>query len=117
MCRGLMDVADICVQVYNMSYEEKFGGCVRIYGDLVKRVLDIELGFYYLPLNDELVEVVVDEHVRLHSLFQISNNAKDLILDEMHKWSHKDGDLSEIYRHNEGGFPEEPLLEGAEEEN
>lgn len=112
-----MDVADICVQVFNMSYEEeKFGGCLKIYGDLVTRVLDIELGCYFMPLSGELMGVAVDEQARLHSLFQISNSAKDHILDEMHKWSHKDGDLGEIYRHNEGRFPEEPLLiEGAEE--
>lgn len=100
-----------------MSYqEEKFGGCLRIYGDVVTRVLDIELGCYYMPLSDsELIEIAVDEQARLNSLFQISNSAKDLILDEMHKWSHKDGNLGEIYRHSEDSFPVEPLLEGAEE--
>ena len=98
-----------------MSYqEEKFGGCLRIYGDVVTRILDIELGCYYMPLSDgELIETTVDEKARLRSLFQISNNAKDLILDEMHKWSHKDGDLGEIYRQSEDGFPVEPLLEEA----
>lgn len=117
LCEGLISVADICVQVYNMSYqEEKFGGCLRIYGDVVTRVLDIELGCYYMPLSDsEMIEIAVDEQARLNSLFQISNSAKDLILDEMHKWSHKDGNLGEIYRHSEDGFPVEPLLEGAEE--
>ena len=117
MCEGLKDVADICVQVYNMSYEEeKFGGCLRIYGDVVTRVLDIELGCYYMPLSDgELFETAVDEQALVHSLFQIGNSAKDLILDEMHKWSHKDGDLGEIYPHNEDGFPVEPLLESVEE--
>lgn len=109
-------MADICVQVYNLSYGlEKFGGCIKVYGDLVERVIDIELGCYYIPLSDELVDIAVDEQARLHSLFQISNNAKDLIVDEMHKWSHKDGNLGEVYRHNEGRFPEEPLLEETEE--
>ena len=100
-----------------MSYEEeKFGGCLRIYGDLVTRVLDIELGCYYMPLSDgELIETAVDEQPLVHSLFQIGNSAKDLILDEMHKWSHKDGGLGEIYRHNEDGFPVEPLLESVKE--
>lgn len=117
MCEGLRDVADICVQVYNMSYEEeKFGGCLRIYGDVVTRILDIELGCYYMPLSDgQLIETAVDEQALVHSLFQIGNNAKDLILDEMHKWSHKDGDLGEIYHHNEDGFPVEPLLDSVEE--
>ena len=116
MCEGLKDVADICVQVYNMSYEEKFGGCLRIYGDVVTRVLDIELGCYYMPLSDgELFETAVDEQALVHSLFQIGNSAKDLILGEMHKWSHKDGELGEIYPHNEDGFPVEPLLESVEE--
>lgn len=110
-------MTDICVQIYNMSYEkDKFGGCLRIYADVVERFLNIELGCYYMPLSDQLIEVAVDEQARLHSLFQISNSAKDLILDEMHKWSHKDGDLGEIYRHHEGRFPEEPLLDGAEED-
>ena len=109
-------MADICVQVYNLSYGlEKFGSCLKVYGDLVERVIDIELGCYYISLSDELVDIAVDEQARLHSLFQISNNAKDLIVDEMHKWSHKDGDLGEVYRHNEGRFPEEPLLEETEE--
>lgn len=117
LCEGLRDVADICVQVYNMSYEEeKFGGCLRIYGDVVTRILDIELGCYYMPLSDgQLIETAVDEHALVHSLFQIGNSAKDLILDEMHKWSHKDGDLGEIYHHNADGFPVEPLLESGEE--
>lgn len=117
LCEGLINVTDICVQIYNMSYEEdKFGGCLRIYADVVERFLNIELGCYYMPLSDQLGEVAVDEQARLHSLFQISNSAKDLILDEMHKWSHKDGDLGEIYPHHEGRFPEEPLLGGAEED-
>lgn len=100
-----------------MSYEEKkFGGCLRIYGDVVTRVLDIELGCYYVPLSDgELIETAVDEQALVHSLFQIGNNAKDLILDEMHKWSHKDGDLDKIYHRREDGFPVESLLETVEE--
>ncbi|KAJ7323415.1 hypothetical protein OS493_031890 [Desmophyllum pertusum] len=90
LCRGLVDVLDICVQFYNISYEEdQFGGCMRIYADVVEPIFDIKLGCYYMQLSKEL-EIAVNEQARaLHSLFKLSNKAKDLILDEMHKWSNK----------------------------
>ena len=101
LCQGLIGVADFCVKVYNMSYEQgKFGGCLEIYADFVERVLDLKLGCYYMEelvgssvAENEVLGVPVDEKAWLHSLFQISNSVKEQILDEMHKWFDKDWGL------------------------
>jgi len=119
LCRGVIGVADFCVKVYNMSYEQdKFGGCLEIYADFVERVLDLKLGCYYMggvsgtPVSaKEVYEAPINEKARLHSLFQISNSAKDHILDEMHKWSYKDGDLGVTRDLNKNNLPMEPLVE------
>lgn len=59
----------------------------------------------------EVYEAPINEKARLHSLFQISNSAKDHILDEMHKWSYKDGDLGVTRDLNKNNLPMEPLVE------
>lgn len=119
MCQGVVGVADFCVKIYNMSYEQaKFGGCLEIYADFVKRVLDLKLGCYYMQglagvpaVAKEVLEARVDETARLRSLFKISNSAKEHILDEMHKWSYKDGDLGVARDLEIHHLPQEPLLE------
>ncbi|KAJ7323422.1 hypothetical protein OS493_031898 [Desmophyllum pertusum] len=77
LCRGLVDVLDICVQFYNISYEEdQFGGCMRIYADVVEPIVDIKLGCYYMQLSKEL-EVAVNEQARaLHFAFQNQQQRK-----------------------------------------
>ena len=50
-----------------MSYgdDDKWGGCLEIYGDLVIQVLDVKFGCYYLPVNQAeqktIVEPIVDK--------------------------------------------------------
>ena len=124
MCRGVIGVADFCVKVYNISYEEdKFGGCLEIYADLVERVLDLKLGCWYMdylvgiPVAVEnVVGEPIDEKAKLHSLFQFSNSAKEQILDELHKWSLKNRELGIAREINEGHLPLEPLVEEYEHE-
>lgn len=123
MCQGLIGVADFCVKVYNMSYEQgKFGGCLEMYADFVERVLDLKLGCYYMEevvgsavAENEVLGVPVDEKARLHSLFQISNSVKEQILDEMLKWSDKDWYLSVTRGLHKHRLPE-PVLEEYEDE-
>ena len=45
-----------------MSYgdDDKWGGCLEIYGDLVIQVLDVKFGCYYLPVNQAEQETIVD---------------------------------------------------------
>ena len=101
-----------------MSYGEqgKYGGCFEMYGDLAEhRILEIKLGCYYtgemagVPVASE--EVSIDEKALLHSLFQISNSAKERILGEIHKWSFKDGDLGVTRDLNKDRFPMEEEYE------
>lgn len=50
--------------------EEKFGGCLRIYGDVVMCIFDIEFGCYYMLFFDgQLIEIVVDEYVLVYLFF------------------------------------------------
>ena len=43
-----------------MSYgdDDKWGGCLEIYGDLVIQVLDVKFGCYYLPVKKPEQETV-----------------------------------------------------------
>ena len=45
-----------------MSYgdDDKWGGCLEIYGDLVIQVLDVKFGCYYLPVRQAEQETIVD---------------------------------------------------------
>ena len=45
-----------------MSYgdDDKWGGCLEIYGDLVIQVLDVKFGCYYLPVRQAEQEAIVD---------------------------------------------------------
>ena len=123
LCQGVIGVADFCVKLYNMSYEQgKFGGCLEMYADFVERVLDLKLGCYYMEggvgdpvAENEVLGVPVDEKARFHSLFQISNSVKEQILDEMHKWSYEDGDLSATRGLHKHRLPE-PVVEEYEDE-
>lgn len=62
-CQGICPAACICEKYYNMSYgdDDKWGGCLEIYGDLVIQVLDVKFGCYYLPVNQAEQKSFVDE--------------------------------------------------------
>ncbi|XP_020623275.1 uncharacterized protein LOC110060818 isoform X2 [Orbicella faveolata] len=60
-CQGTCPLACICENYYNLSYgdDNKWGGCLEIYGDLVIRVLDIKFGCFYLPVPHTEQETIV----------------------------------------------------------
>ena len=125
LCRGVIGVADFCVKIYNISYEEdKFGGCLELYADFVERVFNLKLGCWYLDdevgkpvAEDNVTKEPVDERAKLRSLFKISNSAKERIFDEMNKWSDKDGDLGVSNGIHIDRLPQEALVEEFEETN
>lgn len=125
LCRGVVDVADFCVKIYNVSYEEgNFGGCLELYADFVERVFDLKLGCWYLDdqvgssvAEDNITEEPVDERVNLRSLFKLSNSAKERIFNEMNKWSDIDGDLGVSNGIHSDRLPVEASVEEFEETN
>ena len=91
-----------------MSYETKLGGCLRIEGYLLIKVLDVELGCYYTPLANKITEIQTDQRNRVQSLFRFNNVPGDVIVHEMREWSLKQQPRGDR-------FPEEPLLEKPDE--
>ena len=67
-CQGVCPAACICEKYYNMSYgdDDKWGGCLEIYGDVLIQILDIKFGCFYLPVNHKeqktTVKAIEDEH-------------------------------------------------------
>lgn len=53
ICAGTCPISCICVNYYNMSYgdDDKWGGCLEIYVDSARRVLDIKLGCHYFSAS------------------------------------------------------------------
>ena len=118
-------MADFCVKIYNISYEEgNFGGCLELYADFVERVFDLKLGCWYLDdetgnpvAEDNVTEEPVDERAKLRSLFKISNSAKERIFDEMNKWSDIAGELGVSSGIHSDLLPVEGSVEEFEETN
>ena len=118
-------MADFCVKIYNISYEEgNFGGCLELYADFVERVFDLKLGCWYLDdevgssvAEDNITEEPVDERAKLRSLFKISNSAKEQILDEMNVWSDIERELGVSNGIHSDRLPVETSGEELEETN
>ncbi|CAH3194180.1 unnamed protein product [Porites evermanni] len=60
-CQGLKPLAYICEKYSNMSYgdDNKWGGCLEIYGGVVVQILDIKFGCFYLPVD------VLESHIKM----------------------------------------------------
>ncbi|XP_068736669.1 uncharacterized protein [Montipora capricornis] len=121
LCEGMIGMADLCVKVSNMSYEKKkFGGCIEIYSDVVRRVVDLKLGCHYYKEKGFLVtdtEESIETEIGLRYLFEMGNSVRERILDEMYKWSFfQNGDHNAMQDLNQDGLPEEPGMNEYDEE-
>ena len=58
-CQGIKPFAYICEKYSNMSYgdDDKWGGCLEIYGGLIVQVLDVKFGCFYLPGHTQEVKM------------------------------------------------------------
>ena len=68
-----------------MSYGDgdKWGGCLKIYGDVVIQILDIELGCFYLPVSQEQENTLMNKPI--HSLLNYLGFS-DNIFNEIQQW-------------------------------
>ena len=81
-----------------MSYggdDNKWGGCLEIYGDVIIQVLDIKFGCFYLPVDE--AEKTIDESIQpvLNYMGWAKNGINDIQqwfqkkLNKMNEWSNK----------------------------
>lgn len=91
-CQGLKPLAYICVKLTNMSYgdEEKWGGCLEVYGGVVVQILDIKLGCHYLPVHtDEDTRVTAEKPAMLSEADRFKNSYQSYLKAIQHRYGNK----------------------------
>jgi len=72
-----------------MSYgdDDKWGGCLEIYGDVLIQILDIKFGCFYLPVNHNeqktTVKAIEDEHHQPWWLNRIEQRFRNTLAKKM----------------------------------
>lgn len=69
-----------------MTYgdDNKWGGCLEIYGDVLIRILDLKFGCFYLPVGQEQKKTI-DINNPIHSLLNYLGFSDD-IFNDMQQW-------------------------------
>ncbi|XP_068734988.1 fibroblast growth factor receptor-like 1 [Montipora capricornis] len=64
-CQGPKPLAYVCEKYSNMSYgdDNKWGGCLEIYGGVLIKIFDIKLGCFYLPVSQEDTQIMDENSV------------------------------------------------------
>lgn len=68
-CQGPKPYAYVCEKYSNMSYGDnnKWGGCLEIYGGVSIKIFDTQCGCLYLPVSKEVTQIT-DENLATPSL-------------------------------------------------
>ena len=71
-----------------MSYgdDDKWGGCLKIYGDVLIQILDIELGCFYLPVSGSQKQWKPTDKPKNPLLNFDTNLTKDNIFNKIQQW-------------------------------
>lgn len=88
-CQGVCPLSCICLQYYNISYgdEGKWGGCLKIYADLIVPLFNLDFGCFDLPTQEGQEQWRASDkegNSLLH--FAGSNKSKDQMLNKTRQW-------------------------------
>lgn len=88
-CQGIKPLAYICVKYSNMSYgdDSKWGGCLEIYGGVVIKIIDLDFGCFYLPVNTQQVWKKTVKKPNVPSVMnRFLRFSKGAIVNELQQW-------------------------------
>lgn len=87
-CEGVCPISCICLQYYNISYgdEGKWGGCLKIYADLLVPLFTLDFGCFDLPVQEHQNQWKASSKQGNSLLLFSSKKSKDQILKKTRQW-------------------------------